>query len=69
MIELLVAKNYGLALLFITPLALAITSANVAASPLGIAGERIVDTLVGAVIALLVLFAIEWLRRRMTRAP
>lgn len=69
MIELVVAKNYGLALLFITPLALTISSANVAASPLGIAGERVLDTLLGAVIALLVLFAVEWLRRRMTRAP
>lgn len=67
MIEVVVAKNYGLALLFITPLALTISSFNVAASPLGIAGVRIFDTLLGAVIALLVLFAVELLRQRMTR--
>ena len=67
MIEVVVAKNYGLALLFITPLALTISSFNVAASPLGIAGVRIFDTLLGAVIALLVLYAVERLRRRMAR--
>lgn len=67
MTELVVAKNYGLALLFITPQALIISTANQAGSPLGITGDRILDSLLGAVIALTVLFAGEWLRRRLAR--
>ena len=59
------AKNYGLALLFITPLALLIGSANLTGSPLGIAEVRVLDTLLGTVIAVVVLFAAERLRRRM----
>lgn len=64
MTELVVAKNYGLALLFITPLALIISTANLSGSPLGVTGERIIDSLLGAVIALAVLFGSEWLRLR-----
>lgn len=67
MIELVIAKNYGLGLLFITPLALIISTANVPGDPLGLVRERVTDTSLGALIALLVLFAGEWLRRRMTR--
>lgn len=65
MIELVIAKNYGLGLLFITPLALIISTANVPGNPLGVVRERVTDTFLGALIALVVLFAAEWLRRRM----
>jgi hypothetical protein len=62
MIELVVAKNYGLALVFITPVALIISTASQSGSPLGIIGERVLDSFLGAIIALVVLFAGEWLR-------
>jgi hypothetical protein len=67
MIELVVAKNYGLALLFITPVALVISTANQAGSPFGIIGERVLDSFLGAIVALTVLFAGEWLRLQLAR--
>ena|GEM_PF-2819626 len=63
-VELVIARNYGLALLFITPLALIISTANLNGSPLGVLEERAFDTLLGAVIAVVVLFATEGMRRR-----
>ncbi|GAA1469300.1 hypothetical protein GCM10017607_17680 [Microbacterium thalassium] len=54
-IELLVVRNYGLALLFITPLVLLLTGA--ASGDIGstaVAVERIIDTLVGSAIGMLV---------------
>lgn len=68
MVELVVTKNYGLALLFITPVALIVSTANLAGNPLGIIGERVIDTLLGAIIAMAVLFASEWLRLELARA-
>jgi len=58
-IEVVVARNYGLALIFITPLALMISGTD---DPIVLAGERIVDTLLGAFIALVVLWTGEWVR-------
>lgn len=56
-IELVIARNYALALILITPLVLVLTGA--AAGQFGsveIAGERIVDTIVGSVLAVAVTF-------------
>jgi uncharacterized membrane protein YccC len=61
-IEVVVARNYGLALIFITPLALMISGAVGTDDPIVLAGERIVDTLLGAFIALVVLWTGEWVR-------
>jgi hypothetical protein len=58
-VELLVIRNYGLAVAFITPLALVIATAG--ASPgaaWSIMGERTVDTLIGVIMALSVLWLI-----------
>ena len=41
-------RNYGLALIFITPLALTISAATGTDDPLGLAGERISDTVLAA---------------------
>ena len=58
-IEVVVGRNYGFALIFITPLALTISAATGTDDPLGLAGERISDTLLGALIALVVLWISE----------
>jgi Fusaric acid resistance protein-like len=50
------------ALIFITPLALMISGAVGTDDPIVLAGERIVDTLLGAFIALVVLWTGEWVR-------
>lgn len=50
-IELVVVRHYALALVFITPLVLLLTGAATGSiGSLDVAGERIVDTLVGAVL-------------------
>ncbi|WP_186307660.1 FUSC family protein [Microbacterium sp. 1.5R] len=50
-IELVVVRHYALALVFITPLVLLLTGAATGdIGSLGVAGERIVDTVVGAVL-------------------
>lgn len=56
-IELLVTRNYGLAVALITPLALLIASGgNVPQQPLPLVGERLLDTVIGVVVALVVLW-------------
>lgn len=61
-IEVVVVRHYALALTFITPTALIISAAAGTADPFGLACERIIDTVLGAVAALIVLWAGEWLR-------
>src|SRR5699024_1228286 len=56
-IELLGTRNYGLAVALITPLALLIASGgNVPQQPLPLVGERLLDTVIGVVVALVVLW-------------
>ena len=55
--EMLVVAHYGIALLFVTPLALLIAEAGSAGDPWTIAGTRVLDTAIGCAIALLVLAA------------
>ncbi|UVE95403.1 FUSC family protein [Dietzia sp. B32] len=58
-IELLVTRNYGLAVTLITPLALLIASGgNVPERPLSLVGERLLDTVVGVLVALAVLWGL-----------
>lgn len=64
-IELVITRNYALALVLITPLVLVLTGA--AAGDFGtvpIAGERVVDTIVGSVLAVAVTFVPLPLPRR-----
>lgn len=56
-VEVVVARNYGLGLVFITPLALTISAAGGGDDPLWLAGERVGGTLLGAGVALAVLWA------------
>ncbi|GAA2086295.1 hypothetical protein GCM10009840_24810 [Pseudolysinimonas kribbensis] len=58
----LVTRNYGLALLFVTPLALTLAEQG-GADPVGVAWERVVDTLLGAGIAGVLIAATALLRR------
>lgn len=60
-IEVVIGRNYGLGLLLITPIALLVSTSG-SSSGLGqIIGLRVLDTLLGAVIALIVLFGLEYL--------
>jgi len=68
-VELVVIRNYGLALVFITPLALTI-AAQAGTSDVGvIVGERFFDTLLGAAIATTILLAAYVLLRWRARHP
>ncbi|MEV7973269.1 FUSC family protein [Cellulomonas sp. NPDC089187] len=51
--EVIVARHYGLAMLTITPMALLMTSIGGSADPVGMAVDRGLDTLVGALIGVL----------------
>jgi hypothetical protein len=59
-IEVVVARHYALALAFITPTALTISAAGGTDGSLALATERLVDTLLGAAIAMAVLWTSEW---------
>jgi uncharacterized membrane protein YccC len=63
-IEVVVARHYALALTFITPTALTITAAAGTSAPGILVGERILDTLLGAVTAMIVLWTMEWMGKR-----
>ena len=58
-IEVVVARHYALALAFITPTALRISAAAGTDAPLTLVSERVVDTVLGAAIAMAVLGACE----------
>ena len=58
-IEVVVMRNYGLALMFITPLALTIASIGHNVDMIATIQARVLDTLIGIVIALLVFFVFE----------
>ena len=60
-VEMVVVRNYGLALIFITPLAMLISTQGGHVEQ--IVGDRVLDTLIGTAIALAVLFASVLLRR------
>jgi hypothetical protein len=62
-VELVVIRNYGLALIFITPLALTIASQGDPGDVGTVVATRVVDTLLGAAIALIVLLGALLLRR------
>jgi uncharacterized membrane protein YccC len=62
-VELLVTRHYALALVFITPLAITVGTAAAGVSPADVVGERIVDTLLGAAIAILALLVLPERRR------
>lgn len=67
--ELLVGRNYGLALVFVTPLALLLGQLAVAHPPGPLLRDRGVETLVGVVVALLVSAAPRVLARLRPAAP
>ncbi|WP_143037280.1 FUSC family protein [Paraburkholderia tuberum] len=66
-IEVVAARHYALALTFITPTALTISAVGGTSAPLALVGERIVDTFLGAVIAMVVLLGSECVRGRRAR--
>jgi hypothetical protein len=62
--EVVIVRNYGLGLIFVTPLALIIATRNRTGDVTPIVTERIVDTLLGALIALVVLYGSMWVMGR-----
>lgn len=64
-VEMVVIRNYGLALVFITPLALLISTQGGHVDE--IIADRVVDTLIGTAIAMLVLLGALAVRRIRTR--
>ncbi|MBP2413677.1 hypothetical protein JOF48_002476 [Arthrobacter stackebrandtii] len=68
--ELFMQHHYGLALAFFTPLILIMTLLAVPGDPLGLAADRVVETVIGAASGILVAVAVpEPQRRRLPRAP
>lgn len=65
-VEMVIIRNYGLALIFITPLAMLISTQGGHVEE--IIADRVIDTLIGTAIALAVLFAAV-ARRRFTTRP
>lgn len=66
-IELVVIRHYALALVFITPLVLIISTSSSTQLVLAIVGERVLDTVVGAAVAMLLLL-VSWGRDRRVAA-
>jgi len=66
-VELVIVRHYGLALVFITPLALLVAVRHPGTSVGSIVTERIVDTAIGAGIAVAVLVAEFLVERRRAR--
>lgn len=58
-IEVVVMKHYGLALMFITPMALTIALAGGETNVADTVQSRIIDTMIGVAIALVVFFIFE----------
>ena len=58
-IELLVTRNYAMAVTLITPLALLVASGGtMPEDPLSVVGERLLDTVIGVLVALVVLWGL-----------
>jgi MFS family permease len=66
-VQLVVTRNYGLALIFITPLALTIAAQGDPGDVGTVVATRVVDTLLGAAIAMVVLLGVLFLRRYLPR--
>ena len=63
-VEIVIGRHYGLGLVFITPLSLLIATSSHATSTASVVSDRVIDTLLGALLALVVLGASEWLLAR-----
>ncbi len=66
--ELYVNRNYGLAMLFITPLALLMVELAVPTDPTTLLVDRTLDTLIGVVVGTAVAVASAWVRRARRRS-
>lgn len=62
--ELFVGRNYGIAMIFITPLALLMVELAVPADPTLLLRDRVIDTVIGVAIGTLVAIVSAALRRR-----
>ncbi|WP_433312509.1 FUSC family protein [Micromonospora chersina] len=67
--ELLVGRNYGLALLFITPMALLMGQLAVARPPGTLLYDRGVETVIGGIVGGAIVLCEPWLRSRFAAGP
>jgi hypothetical protein len=67
--ELAVGRHYGLALVFITPLALVMGSLGRTVPVLPLVADRVVDTVVGAAVGVVVILVLRALAARRRRRP
>jgi uncharacterized membrane protein YccC len=67
--ELVVGRNYGLAMLFITPMALLMGQVAAPQPAVDLLRDRGVETAIGAAVAVLVVLYEERSRRRRTSTP
>ena len=71
--DVVITRNYALGLFFITPLALIITTVGHPISPAVVVRDRVIDTVVGIGIAIVVYFSSHWIesftipRKELTR--
>ncbi|WP_460773358.1 FUSC family protein [Microbacterium sp. GXF7504] len=63
--ELFIGRNYGLAMIFVTPLALLMIDLAVPSDPAVLLQDRVLDTLIGVVIGTVVAVVSAALRRRL----
>ncbi|AWB89669.1 FUSC family protein [Salinibacterium hongtaonis] len=68
-IELLIGKSYGLALVFITPLALTMSNLSQPSEVLPLVTDRVVETAVGVAVAIMLVAARRWWVSRRAATP
>lgn len=66
--ELYVGRNYGIAMVFVTPLALLMVALAVPADPARLLADRLLDTVIGVAVGTAVALVSAGMRRRVLRA-
>jgi uncharacterized membrane protein YccC len=66
--ELFVGRNYGIAMLFITPLALLMVSLASPVAPEMLLRDRVIETVIGVAVGTIVAIVSAGLRRRSARS-
>ena len=65
--EVLIGRSYGIALLFVTPLALAVVQLVTPQPVTGMLVDRVLATALGAAVSVVLVLAVRWVARRRAR--